>query len=108
MLMVDRSGMPLSAYTVSAGKSELHCIETLVDSRLLERAPEHLLYDRAADCNWLRDALDDRNIELVCEHRKGRKLKRQDGRALRRLKRRFVVERTIAWLHNYRRARRPI
>ncbi|MAC56031.1 MAG: DDE transposase, partial [Gimesia sp.] len=27
----------------------------------------------------------------------------QDGRKLRRYKRRWIVERTISWLHNYRR-----
>ena len=103
MLLVDSSGTPLSAYTHSAGVSELHGIETLVDERLLPRAPDHLLYDKAADCDWLRDSLDARGIELVCPHRRGRKNKRQDGRALRRFCRRFVVERSISWLQNCRR-----
>ncbi|MFO0399554.1 MAG: transposase [Pseudomonadota bacterium] len=37
-------------------------------------------------------------------HRAGRKKKAtQDGRKLRRYKRRWRIERTWAWLHNYRR-----
>lgn len=103
MLMVDSGGTPVSAFTCSAGRAEVHAIETLVEDSLLERYPEHLLYDKAADCNWLRDALNARKVELVCPHRKRRKHKRQDGRALRRYWRRFVVERSISWLQNYRR-----
>ncbi len=103
MLMVDSGGIPLSAYTHSAGFSEVHGIETLIDERCLPRVPDHLLYDKAADSNDLRDALQARGVELVCPHRRGRKNKRQDGRAMRRFWRRFVVERSISWLQNFRR-----
>jgi len=41
---------------------------------------------------------------LIVPHRKNRpKPPRQDGRALRRYKRRWIVERTFAWLGNFRR-----
>ena len=43
--------------------------------------------------------LEERFIELVCPHRRGRVRPRtQDGRALRRYKHRWIVERTFAWL----------
>ena len=43
-------------------------------------------------------------VELVCPHRKGRKTKpTQDGRACRKYKRRYKVERTHSWFHNFRR-----
>jgi transposase len=46
----------------------------------------------------------DRDIDLVCPHRKGRKRPAtQDGRKLRRYRRRWKVERTFAWLGNFRR-----
>ena len=65
---------------------------------------ERLIYDKAADSDELRMALADRGIELICPHRKGRKRPpRQDGRPLRRYRRRWIVERSIAWLGNYRR-----
>jgi transposase len=45
-----------------------------------------------------------RGIELVCPHRKSRpKPPTQDGRALRRYRKRWKVERAFAWLGNFRR-----
>ena len=45
-----------------------------------------------------------RKIELICPHRRNRKKpKLQDGRKLRRYRRRWKVERTFAWLDNFRR-----
>ena len=40
---------------------------------------------------------------MIAPHLSNRKRKHQDGRPLRRYKRRWKVERTIAWLGNYRR-----
>ncbi len=104
MLMVDGEGIPLSAFTTEASTSEVHAIETLVDERVTRRKPKRLMYDKAADADWLRDALPLRGVALICPHRKNRKQPpTQDGRALRRYKRRHKVERSISWLHNFRR-----
>jgi transposase len=41
---------------------------------------------------------------LICPHTKNRvRPPTQDGRKLRRYKRRWIIERTIAWLGNFRR-----
>lgn len=41
---------------------------------------------------------------MIAPHRRGRKKKKtQDGRKLRRYKRRWKVERFFAWLFNYKR-----
>lgn len=99
MLMIDGEGTPLSAFITSANDAEVNTIETLVENRILEKQPRRLLYDRAADADWLRSSLAARNIELICPHRRGRKKPPlQDGRTLRRYSRRFKVERTISWL----------
>lgn len=104
MLMVDGEGTPLSAFTTEASTSEVHAIETLVDERVTRRKPQRLMYDKAADADWLRDALEQRGVALICPHRQNRKQPpTQDGRALRRYKRRYRVERSISWLHNFRR-----
>ncbi|MEW4491124.1 transposase [Thalassoglobus sp. JC818] len=104
MLMVDGQGLPLSAFTTAANHAEVSSIETLLDVRICEQMPERLLYDKAADADWLREHLADRDSELICQHRKGRKKKpTQDNRKARRLQRRWIVERTIAWLQNFRR-----
>ena len=60
--------------------------------------------DRGYDSDPLREALAGDGFTLVAPHRKGRKRPpTADGRRLRRYKRRYVVERTFAWLHSYRR-----
>jgi len=104
MVMVDGKGVPVSAFVTSAQVAEVNTIETLVDVRQCDGPVKRLIYDRAADADWLRDALQQRDIELVCPHRRGRKRRsRQDGRKLRRYRHRWIVERSISWLFNYRR-----
>ena len=67
--------------------------------------PWRLICDKAYDSDPLRDRLlMERDIDLICPHRRGRtKLPTQDGRKLRRYKRRWTIERTFAWLGNFRR-----
>jgi len=66
--------------------------------------PCRLIADRGYDSDPLREHLAARGIELIAPHRKNRrKPPTQDGRALRRYKRRWIVERTFAWLGNFRR-----
>lgn len=104
MLMVDSDGTPLSVEIASANKSEVNLIEPLVDGRVLGQKPKRLLYDKAADSDPLRERLAARHIELICRHRNSRKKPpTQDQRAVRRLCRRYRVERTISWLFNNRR-----
>jgi len=64
---------------------------------------ERLIYDKAADSDELRERLKKRGIELIAPHRSNRRKKKtQDGRPLRRYKRRWKMERTISWIGNYR------
>ena len=104
MLMVDGEGTPLSAFTLSANHAEVNAVETLVDERTTEKKPARLLYDKAADADWLRERMAARGIELITPHRRNRtRPTLQDGRSLRRYKRRYKVERSISWLFNNRR-----
>ena len=103
ILMVDGNGIPLSTFTLAANHAEVNTVETLVDVRVCNRMPDHLLYDKAADADWLRTSLKERGTELVTPHRKSRKRPpTQDGRKLRRYRSRWIVERSIAWLHSFR------
>ena len=43
-------------------------------------------------------------IEMIAAHRRGRRQPTQDGRCVRRTRRRWKIERLFAWLHNWRRA----
>lgn len=66
--------------------------------------PERLIGDRAYDSDPLDDRLAERGIEMIAPHRRNRRKKRtQDGRKLRRYKRRWKIERLFAWLGNFRR-----
>jgi len=66
--------------------------------------PERVVYDKACDSDPLRKRLARRGIELICPHRRNRvKPPLQDGRKLRRYRRRWKVERTFAWFGNFRR-----
>jgi transposase len=67
--------------------------------------PERLVCDKSYDSDGLRERLwFERDIELVCPHRRNRRrAPLQDRRKLRRYKRRWKVERTFAWLGNFRR-----
>jgi len=63
-----------------------------------------MILDRGYDSDGLRQELRRRGIEPIIPHRKSRrKPPMQDGRALRRYQRRWIVERTFAWLGNFRR-----
>ena len=104
MLLVDGAGLPLAVQIESASPAEVNLIEPLLDEAVTKYVPPHLIYDRAADSDPLRERLANRNIELICPHRRGRaRPATQDGRPLRRYRRRWIIERTIGWLHHFRR-----
>jgi transposase len=104
MVHSEGHGLPVAATIASASPNEVTLIEQLLDSRVIRRKPKRLLYDKAADSDPLRKRLASRKIELVCRHRVNRtKVPLQDGRKLRRIKRRWKIERAISWLQNFRR-----
>ena len=66
--------------------------------------PLRVIADKAYDSDPLRERLRQRGIELICPHKKNRvRPATQNGRALRRYRRRWIVERTNAWFGNFRR-----
>jgi transposase len=96
----------------SASPHEATLIEKTLDAIAVPRShrgrprknPDRLIYDLAGDSDPLRERLKKRGIELICPHRVNRtKPKLQDGRKLRRYRRRWKMERTFAWFGNFRR-----
>lgn len=66
--------------------------------------PERLIADRGYDSNAARALLVKREIEPIIPKRKTNQVAtHQDGRKLRRYRRRWVIERTNSWLQNFRR-----
>ena len=104
MVLADARGLPLSIDTDTASAAEVNLIEPLLDAAATPFVPAVLIYDKAADCDALRDRLAGRNVDLITPHRKGRvRPPKQDLRKLRRYRRRWKIERTVSWLHDFRR-----
>jgi transposase len=105
MIMVDARGLPIAVSTGSASPHESTLVAPLFDFMVSVDFPEKLIGDKAYDSDRLDEKLAAMNVEMISPHRSSRKPenKTQDGRKLRRYKRRWTVERTIAWLQNYRR-----
>ena len=82
-------------------------VEKTLDSRFVQEQPRRMIGDKAYDSDKLdQRLLEERGIEMIAPHRMVRNRKNaptQDGRPLRRYRRRWKVERFFAWLHNYRR-----
>ena len=51
----------------------------------------------------LQTLAEDYGVEMISPNRSNRKQKTQDGRPLRRYRRRWKIERGFAWMQNYRR-----
>ena len=113
MVVVDGRGLPLGNYLHSASPAEVKLAETTLATIRVGRShhagrprqkPMRVIADKAYDSDPLRKRLRCRGIELICPHKKNRvRAATQDGRALRRYRRRWIVERTNAWLGNFRR-----
>ena len=104
MAMADGAGFPVALSVGSASPHEVRLVETTLDKRLVDEKPERLVGDRAYDSDPLDARLAQQGVMLIAPHRRNRKKpKTQDGRSLRRYRRRWKVERLFAWLQNYRR-----
>ena len=105
MVLVDAKGLPIAIDTMSATPHENQLVQPLFDFMLTNEKPERIIGDKAYDSDRLDAELEAQGIEMIAPHRRNRKAenKTQDGRPLRRYKRRWTVERTIAWIQHYRR-----
>lgn len=104
MAIADRSGLPLAVHIDSASPHEVTLVESTLDAAHTAHLPERIIGDRAYDSDPLDRALRaERGVQLIAPHRSNRKHPTQDGRPLRRYRRRWKIERLFAWLHNFRR-----
>jgi transposase len=112
MVVVDGQGVPLGAHLDSASPSEIKRLEPTIEKIAVPRNkpgrprknPVRIVADKGYDSDPLRERLGKRGIDFICPYRSNNKKKKyQDGRKLRRYKRRWTVERTFAWLQNFRR-----
>ena len=104
MAIADRTGLPVAIHVSSATPNEVTLVERTLEARFTTAQPKRLIGDKAYDSDALDERLRARGIELIAPHRSNRrKPKTQDGRPLRRYRRRWQIERLNAWLQNARR-----
>lgn len=104
MAIVDRAGLPVAIDVGSASPHEVTLVEKVLDQILINVAPTRLIGDKAYDSDGLDARLRDvYGTEMIAPNRTNRRRQTQDGRPLRRYRRRWKVERLFAWLHNFRR-----
>ena len=103
MVIADRSGLPVALTIASASPHETTLVAQTLNACFLPENPTRLIGDAAYDSDALDQLLADCGIELIAPHRGNRVNLTQDGRPLRRYKRRWKVERLFAWLQNSRR-----
>jgi transposase len=104
MVLVDGAGTPVGAYLDAASPAEVTLLEKPLASQPIRGTPEHLIGDRGYDSNAVRRFLKRRRIQPIIPARSNNtQATDQDGRCLRRYRRRWIIERTIGWLGNFRR-----
>ncbi len=92
--ITDKRGRPISVLISSASCHEVGLVEPALDACFTSETPAILTGDKAYDSDPLDASLQCRGVEMVAPHKKNRKrAATQDGRRLRRYKRRFKVER---------------
>ena len=105
-LIVDGNGIPLASCITGANEHEIHSMIPLVNSIPVvkfktdrkRKTPKILQADKAYDSVLHAEALRRKGVKLEAAKR-GQKTKRPLGRE------RWKVERTMAWLKNFRRLR---
>jgi transposase len=113
MVLADGAGTPLGICVEKASPAEVTLLARTLDAvKMTQRRgarrrptkPLRLIADRGYDSNAARALLVKRSIEPIIPRRQNNKVAtHQDGRKLRRYKRRWIIERTNSWLQNFRR-----
>lgn len=112
MVVVDGQGIPVGIHVTSASPAEVTLVDATLNTIQVPRArggrprqkPQRLIADRGYDSDPLRKRLARRGIQVIVPYRENRTVRPyEDRRHLRRYRRRWVIERTFAWLGSFRR-----
>lgn len=106
MALADSKGLPLAITIADGSRHDVVLTDQTLDAAFVKELPSKIIGDKAWDSKKHQTSLAaQRNIELIAPTRRGKRpsQRQQDGRALRRYKRRWKVERLFAWLKNFRR-----
>ena len=113
MVAVDGKGLPLAIVTEAANVSEFKLALTAMDAIAVEKRPHHpkkrpaqLVADKGYDSKKIRTELLKRRIKPFIPKRRKRGQKEEPAynKTVENMyKTRWIVERTNAWMQNYRR-----
>ena len=103
MAVADRNGLPIACGIASGERAECKLVVDTLRRRFVKPLPQRLIGDMAYDSNGLDAELAKRGVEMIAPHNPTRRNKTQDGRPLRRYRRRWLIERLFAWLMRSRR-----
>lgn len=104
MAVAERSGLPVSVGIESGQRNEQKLVVGMLKKSFLRNElPKLLIGDKAYESDPLDEELVAMGIELIAPHHPRRRRKTQDGRKLRRYRRRWKVERLFSWIFRFRR-----
>jgi transposase len=103
MAVADRHGLPVAVGIASGQRNEQKLVVETLNARFVDELPRKLIGDKAYDSDPLDRELGAMGIDMIAPHHPRRRRKTQDGRKLRRYRRRWHVERLFAWLMRSRR-----
>ena len=96
MAVADRNGLPVSVCAESATPHEVRLALSTLLQMVIPDAPQNLIGDNAYDSDRLDAELRFYGIEVIAPHRRNRRNSTQDGRRLKRYRRRWKIEMQFA------------
>jgi transposase len=110
MVLADGAGTPLGVHLEAASPSEVKLVEATLASVKVRTGkrkrgqPKRLPGDRGYDSNTVRTLLMQQGIDPIIPARSNNHVAtHQDGRKMRRYKRRGIIERSNSWPQTFRR-----
>lgn len=110
MVITDGGGIPLATLVDSAQKAEVRLADATLEQVKVPRRcgrprkrPRSLVADKGYDSQAFRSRLRRRGIRPCIPRRRGQRPRRGPKPALAGYQHRWIVERTVAWLGNFRR-----
>ena len=94
--------IPQDVFRVVAGGPLTVCACHVLARNQQAQMPQRVSRE-ARGSGTLQTLAEDYGVEMISPNRSNRKQRTQDGRPLRRYRRRWKIERVFAWMQNYRR-----
>lgn len=103
MAVADGNGLPIAVGIASGPRHEATLVVDTLGQRFVRGRLLRLIGDKAYDSNRLDAELQQHGIDMIAPHHPTHTTKTQDGRKLRRYRRRWLIERFFSWLMKWRR-----